>query len=122
MIEYPTFIVLTPTSTFLDHAKILGEEEQEIIKQEIIKKQEEDRKRMKNNNNSKKIEKKLESAKTLDEYVEIKKEIEEYYSNYVLKIEHTDKQHRIVVPAEVKLGTKIKAIGCKNYLLLKTIE
>jgi len=52
VIEYPSFFILTPSSTFLDHAKIIGEEEQETLKQEIKAKQEEERNKMKNNNNN----------------------------------------------------------------------
>ncbi|ORX52996.1 hypothetical protein BCR36DRAFT_324107 [Piromyces finnis] len=53
IIEYPSFYILTPSSTFLDHAKIIDEKEQEELKQEIKKKQEEERKKNKNNNQKK---------------------------------------------------------------------
>jgi len=54
VIEYPSFFILIPTSTFLDNYKIINEEEQERLKQELKKKQEEERKKIKNNNQKKK--------------------------------------------------------------------
>jgi len=57
IIEYPSFFILTSSSTFLDNAKIISEEEQETIKQEIKKKQEEERMKKNNNNNNQKKKK-----------------------------------------------------------------